>query len=235
MKIASHSNTGVDKTTEDTGANQTPTTYSDKILRATEIEFWNKRYATQEFIWTVNANSYLVAEAANLYPGVALDLAGGEGRNAIWLAEQGWNVHSVDFCDVALEKGKQLAAVRKVADRINFREADLRAFDPGMHLYDLVTLIYLQIPLPDLIPIIKRSAQAVATGGTFLLVAHDSTNLDHGFGGPRHPTLLYTAEQVVAALDGELTIEKATCVERAVETANGTQIALDCIVRGKRP
>lgn len=204
-------------------------------LRPMEREDWNQRYAAQGFIWTVDANLFLVAEAASLAPGSALDLAAGEGRNAVWLAEQGWAVNAVDFSDVAMEKGKRLAAARKVSDKIDFRGADLRSYQPEVHRFDLVTLIYLQIPQADLAPIIARAARAVASGGTFLLVAHDSANLAHGYGGPRHPAMLYTAEEVVAALGGELTIEKASRVERAVETADGTRIALDCLVRGKRP
>ena len=77
-------------------------------------EDWNKRYATEEFVWTVDANRFLMAEVENLAPGSALDLAAGEGRNAVWLAEQGWAVRAVDLSDVAIEKGKQLAATRLV-------------------------------------------------------------------------------------------------------------------------
>ncbi len=204
-------------------------------LRTLEREDWNQRYAAPDFIWTVDANRLLVAEAASLAPGSALDLAAGEGRNAVWLAEQGWAVNAVDFSDVALEKGKRLAAARKVSDKIAFRGADLRSYQPEVERFDLVTLIYLQIPQADLVPIIARAARAVAPGGTFLLVAHDSANLTHGYGSPRHPAMLYSAEEVVAALGGELTIEKASRVERAVASADGSRIALDCLVRSKRP
>jgi SAM-dependent methyltransferase len=196
---------------------------------------WNRRYAAKEFIWTVDANRFLAAEVANLPPGRALDLAAGEGRNAVWLAEQGWTVRAVDFSDVAIEKGKQLAAARNVADKVDFQVADLRSYEPEAQNFDLVALIYLQIPQAELVPIIARAARAVAPGGTFLLVAHDSANLEHGYGGPQHPDALYTAEQVVAALGGELEIEKASRVERPVETDAGVKVALDCLVRARRP
>lgn len=203
-----------------------------------EREDWNRRYAAQEFIWTVEANRFLVAEAADLplyLPrGRALDLAAGEGRNAVWLAEQGWTVCAVDFSEMAFEKAKRLAAARNVADRIDFQVADLRGCTPEIHRFDLVALIYLQLPWVELAPILVRVARAVAPGGTFLLVGHDSANLEHGYGGPRNPDVLYTAEQVVAALSGELEIEKASRVERPVETDDGVKIAIDCLVRGKR-
>ena len=200
-----------------------------------ERDDWNRRYAANEFIWTVEANRFLVAEAADLSPGRALDLAAGEGRNAVWLAEQGWAVRAVDFSHVAIEKGRRLAAARTVADRIDFQVADLRGCTPEVHRFDLVALIYLQMPMAELAPILVRAARAVAPGGTFLLVGHDPANLEHGHGGPRDPGILYTAEQVVAALDGELEIEKAHRVERPVETDGGVRTALDCLVRGKRP
>lgn len=200
-----------------------------------EREDWNSRYATQELIWTGKANRFLTAEAASLPHGRALDLAAGEGRNAVWLAEQGWTVRAVDFSDVAIEKGKQLAAARGVADKVDFQVADLRHFEPGVHAFDLVALIYLQIPQAELVPILVRAARAVAPGGTFLLVAHDSANRTHGYGGPQSPEVLYTAEQVVAALGHELVVEKAGTVERPVETDAGTKIAIDCLVRARRP
>jgi SAM-dependent methyltransferase len=199
-----------------------------------EREDWNRRYAAKEFIWTVNANRFLVAEAANLLPGRALDLAAGEGRNAVWLAERGWAVRAIDFSDVAIEKGKRLAAARQVAAKIDFQIVDLRGYEPEVHHFDLVALMYLQIPRAEREPIFIQAARAVAPGGTFLLVAHDSANLLHGYGGPQQPDVLYTAEQVVNALGGELEIEKAAPVKRLVETDDGTKVAIDCLVRGKR-
>jgi SAM-dependent methyltransferase len=204
------------------------------VRSAMQREDWNRRYAAKEFIWKVEANRFLVAEAARLSPGRALDLAAGGGRNAVWLAEQGWTVRAVDFSDVAIEKAKQLAAARQVADKIDFQVADLRGYEPEVHRFDLVALMYLQIPRAERDPIFLRAARAVAPGGTFLLVAHDSANLTRGYGGPQHPDVLYTAEQVVDALGGELEIEKATPVERLVETDDGTKVAIDCLVRGRR-
>lgn len=85
-----------------------------------ERDNWNRRYAAREFIWTVEANRFLTVEVANLTPGSALDLAAGEGRNAVWLAEHGWTVRAVDFAETAIEKDKRLAAAWNVADKIDF-------------------------------------------------------------------------------------------------------------------
>lgn len=197
-------------------------------------EEWNQRYAISEFLWTVDANRFLVAEAASLPPGRALDLATGEGRNAVWLAEQGWAVCAVDFAEVGLHKGRYLAARRGVAERVCFEAADLRCYRPEPGGFDLVTLSYLQIPQADLQPILVKAAQAVAPGGSFLLIAHDASNLTEGFGGPQDAAVLYTAEQVVAAVGHELFIEKAHTVERIVGPDDRPRLAIDCLVRGRR-
>jgi len=96
--------------------------------------------------------------------------------------------------------------------------------------------LYLQRPEPDRGRALRAAADAVAKGGTLLLVAHDSSNLEHGHGGPQHPAVLYTGADVAADIDGSgLVIEKAGVVERPVETPDGERIALDALVRAHRP
>ena len=199
-----------------------------------ERDYWNQRYAAKELIWTAAANRFVAEETASLTPGEVLDLAAGEGRNAVWLAEQGWRVHAVDLSDVAIEKAERLAAARNVAERIDFQAADLKDYEPRRNGFDLVMLIYLQLSQAELHPIIARAASAVAPGGTFLLVAHDSSNLEHGYGGPQNPEVLYTAEQVLPSLEGQFGIERAGVAERPVKTDSGVKVALDCVVRAKR-
>ncbi len=195
---------------------------------------WNERYAAAELVWTDQANRFLTEEADDLPPGRALDLACGECRNAVWLAEHGWDVRAVDFSDVAIEKGRRLAAGRGVADRIDFRVADLSDHVPETGAYDLVVLLYLHLPQEALAPIIARAAGAVAPDGTFLLVGHDVTNLTRGHGGPQTSAVLYTADQVVRMLGPGFEIEKAGAVERPVETDEGPKTAIDCLVRARR-
>ncbi len=70
---------------------------------------WDDRYAAAELVWSVEPNQFVAAECADLPPGRAVDLAAGEGRNAIWLARRGWSVTAVDFSQVGLDKGRKLA------------------------------------------------------------------------------------------------------------------------------
>ena len=192
---------------------------------------WDRRYAGSELLWSAEPNRFLVAEVSGLAPGRALDLACGEGRNAVWLARRGWHVTGVDFSEVAIEKARRLEGARKV--EVNWLVADLFHFQIPPEAFELVILFYLQLPAAERQQIVRAAATAVAPGGTLLLVAHDSRNLEHGFGGPKDPAVLYTAEDVVADLN-TLEIERAELVERPVETPEGERMALDALVRARR-
>jgi SAM-dependent methyltransferase len=195
---------------------------------------WDRRYAGSELLWTAQPNRFLVAETSDLPAGRALDLATGEGRNAVWLAEQGWQVVGVDFSQVGLTKAEQLAADRGV--EVDWVEADLLEYRPEPRTFDLVLVFYLQVPKGDRQPILSAAAAAVAVGGALLLVAHDSSNLEHGHGGPKDANVLYTPEDVVRDLEGSgLEIERAAVVERRVDTPEGERTALDSLVRARRP
>ena len=191
---------------------------------------WNERYAGSGLVWSAEPNRFLVSETGGLAPGRALDLACGEGRNAIWLGERGWRVTGVDFSDVAIEKARQFAASRGVEG--DWIAADLRDYEPAAGAFDLVLVFYFHVGADVRRPILRAAASAVADGGTFLLVGHDSTNLEGGYGGPRDPRVLYTAADVVSDLDGcGLEVERAERVDRPVQTPDGERVALDLLAR----
>jgi SAM-dependent methyltransferase len=193
---------------------------------------WNRRYAGRELLWTAQPNRFLVAEVADLAPGRALDLACGEGRNAVWLAEQGWRVTGVDFSEVALAKAGELAAARGVD--ASWVRADLLDYRPDRRACDLVVVLYLQVRAAERRQIVRAAAGAVAVGGTLLVVGHDSSNLEHGHGGPRDPSVLYTAADITGDLDGTgLEVERADLVRRPVDTPDGERTALDALVRAR--
>ncbi len=193
---------------------------------------WDARYATGELVWSAEPNRFLVAEVAGLAPGRALDVACGEGRNAIWLAERGWTVTGVDFSPVALDKARRLAAGRSVT--VAWELADVTDDTPITAQFDLVIVMYLHVPEPQRGIAFGRAASAVAPGGTLLVVGHDITNPQAGWGGPQDPGVLYGPDDVVADLDG-LEIVKATRVDRPVPTPDGDKIAIDVLVRATRP
>lgn len=194
---------------------------------------WNDRYRTKELVWTAEPNRFVVAEAEGLSPGRLLDLAAGEGRNAVWFAERGWQATAVDFSEVAMAKAADLAAHRGV--RIETVVADVTTFEPTVGAFDLVLMAYLQVPEADREAALAHAVVAVAGGGTLLVVAHDRSNLDGGWGGPQDPAVLSTPEQMSASLQRlGLRVVKADRVERVAETADGPRVAIDHVVVARR-
>lgn len=193
---------------------------------------WNKRYAAQDFVWTVEANRFVVAELSALAPGRALDLASGEGRNAVWLARRGWRVDGVDFSEAGVEKARRLAVSQGV--EVDLFVADLLEYAPKAASYDLVLICYLQLPRVQRQKVVAAACEALAPGGTLLWVAHDLSNLEGGYGGPSSAAVLSTPDDIVADLRG-LQVVKAQVVERAVQLEDGEALALDTLVRAERP
>jgi SAM-dependent methyltransferase len=183
-----------------------------------------------DLLWSRDPNRFLVAEVADLAPGRALDLACGEGRNAIWLAELGWQVTGVDYSEVAIAKARERAANERLD--IEFTLADLLDYEPEPNAFDLVALLYLQIPVDERQRVLAPAATTLAPGGILLLVGHDLTNVSDGVGGPSDVSVLYTPADIVEDL-AELEIEKAERVFRDV--AGADRPAIDVLVRARRP
>ncbi len=195
-------------------------------------EDWNERYAGKELLWSAEPNKLFAVEVAELEQGRALDLACGEGRNAVWLAEQGWLVTGVDFSEVALAKASELATRRGA--EVHWVQADVVGYEPEPGGFDLVAVLYLQLPHGELDIALRAAAAAVAPGGALVVLGHDSTNLTDGYGGPKDPAVLFTPEDVVASLEG-LVVERAEKVRRTVSLADGEAVAIDAFVRARRP
>ena len=193
---------------------------------------WDERYRDDELFWGVEPNRFLAEEVRDLRPGRALDLAAGEGRNAVWLAERGWEVLAVDFSVVALAKGRRLAEGHGA--RVEWLAADLTQWRPPGRAFDLVVALYLQLEADARRQVLAHAADAVAPGGTLLVVAHDRRNLAEGVGGPRDPAVLYDPDEVAADLS-DLRVERAERVRRPVVQEGGiTRHALDTLVRARR-
>lgn len=196
-------------------------------------ERWNRRWAGEERVHASTAPSrFLAAEVTGLRPGVALDLGCGAGRNAVWLARQGWRVTAVDFSDVALRMARALADEHRVA--VEWIEADALEWMPPARAYDLVCVLYLQLPAPERRLALARAAEAVRAGGTLLVVGHDLLNLTAGRGGPTQAEVLFTPDDVVAEI-GDLRVEKAERVRRPVDEGPTPGEAIDALVRARRP
>jgi SAM-dependent methyltransferase len=193
-------------------------------------EDWDRRYAATENLWSAKPNRFLVAEVAELSPGRALDLACGEGQNAIWLATLGWDVVGVDYSEVAIAKAR--ARAERDGVPVEFAVGDLVEYEPAPGAYDLVLLLYLHIPPDERRLVLDRASAALAPGGTLLLIGHDLLNMTEGVGGPSDPTIHVTPDEVAGELPN-LEIEKAERVYRDVRGEE--RDAIDALVRARRP
>jgi 2-polyprenyl-3-methyl-5-hydroxy-6-metoxy-1,4-benzoquinol methylase len=202
------------------------------VRAAFSREGWNRRYGEQELLWSAEPNRRFAADIGPLPAGHALDLGCGEGRNAVWLAERGWSVTGVDFSEVAVAKAELLAARRDVA--VEWVLADLRDYLPSTEAYDLVAVLYLQLPAAERSLVLGRAANALAPGGLVYVLGHDTRNLTDGHGGPKDAAVLFTPEDVAADLAG-LVVERAERVERRVAMDGGSAVAIDALVMASKP
>ncbi len=193
----------------------------------TRQQFWDERHAAHEPIESPQPDASLVAVAERLTPGRALDLAAGDGRNAIWLATRGWHATAVDFSSVALDRARQAAAAAGV--EVGLVQADLLTWQPEPRSFDLVAIVYLHLPADERRTVYAGAAAAVAPGGRLIVVGHDLLNLTEGVGGPQDPAVLFTAEDIATELreDPGLHIETAELVRH---DAGDTRQAIDALV-----
>jgi SAM-dependent methyltransferase len=133
---------------------------------------WEERYAESDRIWSGRPNVRLVEVVADLPPGRALDLGCGEGGDAVWLAQRGWQVVAADIAGNALQRAA--AAAGDLGARIDFVQHDLtKTFPEGS--FDLVSAQFLHSPLDwDRAVLMRRAAAAVAPGGILLIVDHSA-------------------------------------------------------------
>jgi SAM-dependent methyltransferase len=199
-----------------------------------EAAEWDERYRSAELVWGSEPNLFVRQQCDALPVGEALDLACGEGRNALWLARLGWTVTGVDYSAAAIERAQSLTAREpaEVAKRLTWRVADITRETPPPGSVDLVLVSYLHLVPVEQEAVFAAAAAAVRPGGHLVVVGHDRRNITEGVGGPQDVSRLHTPERVatVAAAAG-LTVELAETVERPTPAG----VALDTLVRARRP
>jgi SAM-dependent methyltransferase len=195
---------------------------------------WDERYRSAELVWGSEPNLFVRQQCEGLAVGEGLDLACGEGRNALWLARRGWTVTGVDYSAAAIERAESLTAREpaEVADRLTWRVADITLELPPPSSVDLVLISYLHLAPVDQEAVFASASAAVRPRGHLVVVGHDLRNIAEGVGGPQDASRLHTPERVatVAAAAG-LTVELAETVERPTSAG----VALDTLVRARRP
>jgi SAM-dependent methyltransferase len=205
--------------------------------------FWDERYRSSSAVWSGRPNPHLLSEAAGLVPGAALDIGCGEGADAIWLAEKGWQVTAVDISAVALARAaaRAGAAGADVAQRVTWLHADLTAVDriawaPAAARYDLVSAQFLHLAPGPRDSLLRRLADSVAPGGSLLIVGHHPSDLQTTVMRPAPPELFFAGADVVALLapaEWEIVVNEARS-HGAVDPEGRSVTVHDTVVRAER-
>ncbi len=177
-------------------APQAGTRYTD--ARAT----WDKRYQAEDYIFGTAPNAFLASQAALLRPGQrALCVADGEGRNSVWLAQQGLQVRAFDISPVGVEKARKLAALRQVT--VRFEVDDVQGFEWPVAAFEVVAAIFVQFADPSWRTFMFKAMQeSLAPGGLLLLQGYTPRQLEFKTGGPPQAAHLYTQALLREAFAG---------------------------------
>lgn len=194
-------------------------------------EFWEERYskaaAAGTPVWSIEPNAWIERVTGTLPPGTAVDLAAGEGRNALWLASRGWTVTAVDFAQAGLAIGRERASAAGLD--LDWVTADATTWVAPTPV-DLVVVAYLQLPEAALAKALANAAASLAPGGTLAAIGHDRENLERGVGGPQDPAVLWDTELLRRAA-ADLDLIECRRFER---TTTDGRVAIDTILLARR-
>lgn len=179
---------------------------------------WDQRYAIEDYFYGTRPNDFLQTEVARLPRGKVLCIGDGEGRNGVWLAEQGFTVTSLDLSAVGLRKAEALAV--RHGTTIHTVCADLAVFDFGQEVWQGVVSIWCHLPSALRRDVAARLVRGLAPGGAVLVEVYTPAQLAHGTGGPKDPDMLPTSALLRAEFAG-LQVELDQERERDVQEGHG--------------
>ena len=199
-----------------------------------DAKAWDERYADSELVWGLEPNRFVRAQCERLPVGRAIDLACGEGRNALWLARMGWKALGVDYSAVAIERARQLTERERpsTAVRLTWQVADVTTEPVKPGGYDLALISYLHLPPEQITAVFRNAGHALAPRGHLVIVGHDRRNLREGVSGPQDESRLYDADEIreVLADIPDVVVEVGETVIRPTDDGD----ALDTLVRARR-
>lgn len=163
-------------------------------------KFWNKRYASEEYIYGVDPNHFLKESLDDLKPGDILFPAEGEGRNAVYAAIQGWNVSAFDISSEGKEKAIKLASDNNVS--IDYTVVGFGEFDAKPESYDAIALIYAHVPAVDREAYFQKCVAWLKPGGSLILEGFSKKQLGLNSGGPKSLEMLFSLEELKTELKG---------------------------------
>ncbi|MEN9956258.1 MAG: hypothetical protein RLY34_1065 [Actinomycetota bacterium] len=171
-----------------------------------DSSYWDAKFDVENYIYTKEVNRFVKEYCEPLIKhigpvGKVIDLAGGEGRNAVWFAEHGWQAENIDFSSKGLTKFLAFAEERGVVAKCFANRADATGFESVLMPVDIGVCAYLQIAQPDLFDALDNLIENIKPGGYLMGVWHARENLDGGFGGPQDPKVLPTASELKQFLE----------------------------------
>ena len=166
-----------------------------------EFDRWEGRFAAEEYVFGTAANHFLSQQAKHLVPGAkVISIADGEGRNGVWLAEQGLQVTAQDFSPTAQNKARKLAQTRGVDLTFELSDLTKRRWEPDT--YDVVVGIFFQFLSPvDRATAFRGICDTLKPGGLLLIEGYGPKQLEYGTGGPKILENLYTEDMLREAFD----------------------------------
>lgn len=174
---------------------------------------WDVRFAEQEYAYGTQPNTFLQQQISKLKQGKLLTLAEGEGRNAVFLAKQGFKVVAVDASVEGIKKAKRLAAINSV--EIEFIHADLTTFDLGENCWDSVVSIFSPLAETERYHLHQKVVKSLKQNGTFLMEAYTPEQIKFATGGGNDVSTMLTEEQAKRELKG-LDFKLLQEIERSV-------------------
>ncbi len=186
---------------------------------------WDARYLATESMWSLEPNQFVVEALSDLVGGSMVDLAGGEGRNALWFASRGWNVENVEFSRVALDKF--LARAQKLDYQKRVIASHFDATTAVFELKpDLTVIAYLQLPW-DQLELALDNVLAQQAKGVVFGVWHSIKNLTQGYGGPPLKEILPSPSELESWAQSRGLNFEVRERDRTVEAESGSKTALD--------
>lgn len=176
-------------------------------------DFWNEKFANTDYAYGTEPNEFLVSAVAKLKRGDTLSLAEGEGRNAVWLAQQGFTVSSIEQSEKGVAKTLRLALQRGVI--VMAERGELETFHIQPNSWDLVVSIYAHTPQELRRKLHRQVVAGLKPGGVFILEAYTPAQIPNNTGGPKDASLMPTAELLRSELAG-LVFDRIEEVEREV-------------------
>jgi SAM-dependent methyltransferase len=202
----------------------------------TPQQYWNDKYmAVPDLIYTNIVNRFVKELSEGFKPGKMIDLAGGEGRNAVYFAELGWQAENIDISNVGLTKFLKFAEERGVSEKVFANCADATGFESVLTPVDLGVVAYLQINQEDLADALDCLIENIRKGGKLIGVWHSRDNIDNDYNGPREVEVRPSIETITEMLaDQPVEIEILENRDGQVQTKDGLKPSVTLVLRATK-